>query len=458
MKINKKLRLQMMMQNSMFVVLFLALVLLIGYVTNEFHVSRDITQSSRNTLSEGSINLLKQMKGAVNVTVYAGADDTRRKVIVDFVTRYQRAKPDLHIEFVNPAANPKQAQEAGIRDDGEFVVEYNKKTEHVLPPINEQDMANALVKLSRSESRNVMFLEGHGERSLIGLKEHDLGDFGKELESRGFKLSNPNLVLEAGVPKQGAMLVIASPQIDVSPVEVAKIKTYIAHGGNVLWLLEQGSLHGLEPLADQLGLQLTPGIVVDPAAAQAGGDFKMAFSARYAEHPITLRFNLRSIFPLAREIASNASDMGFDVTPLIDVAATGWLETGDLAGKIAFDAKQDKGGPINIAIAMERKFPDTQEAKGKTQRIVVVGSGGFLSNRALSSVGNFDLGVNMVNWLSGDDKLITIQPRPFKDTNLNIPADKALTNWLVIRGIPTYLLPFLLLMAGLLIWVKRRKR
>jgi len=458
MKINKKLRFQIFMQNSMFVVLFLALILLLGYLTTEFHVARDITQSARNTLSEGSINLLKQMKGPASITVYVGADDTRRKVIVDFVTRYQRAKPDLRVEFVNPAANPKQAQDAGIRSDGEFVVEYNKKSEHVLPPINEQDMANALVKLSRSESRNVMFLEGHGERSLIGLKEHDLGDFGKELENRGFKLSNPNLVLEPEVPAQGAMLVIASPQIDVSPVEVAKIKTYVARGGNVLWLLDQGSMHGLEPIADLLGLQVAPGIVVDPAAAQAGGDFKMAFSARYAEHPITLRFNLRSIFPMAREISANAADLGFDVTSLIDVAATGWLETSDLTGKIQFDAKTDKGGPISIAVAMERKFPDSPEAKGKTQRVVVVGSGGFLSNRALSSVGNFDLGVNMINWLSGDDQLITIQPRPKKDTNLNIPADRVLSNWMVIRGIPTYLLPFALLMAGLFIWLKRRKR
>ncbi len=458
MKINSKLRLQMFMQNSMFVVLFLALVGLLGYLSYEFHVAKDITQSARNTLSEGSTNVLKQMKGQVNLTVFAGADEARRKAIVDFVSRYQRAKPDLHITFVNPAANPKQAQDMGIRADGEFVLEYNKKSKHLLPPINEQDMANVLVDLSRSEARNVMFLEGHGERSLIGLKEYDLGDFGKELESRGFKLSNPNLVLEPSVPKQGAMLVIAGPQIDVSEGEVAKIKIYVARGGNLLWLLEQEPLRGLQPIADQLGLQLTPGVVVDPAAAQAGGDYKLGFSAHYAEHPITLRFNLRTVFPMAREINSTAGEVGFNITPLIDVAATGWLETGKLDGKIEFNDKQDKGGPINIAVAMERKFPDTQEGKGKTQRVVVVGGGGFLSNRALSSGGNFDLGVNMINWLAGDDKLITIQPRPLKDTNLKIPDNSPFTNWLVIRGFPAIILPLGLLLAGLSIWLKRRKR
>lgn len=451
-KINRKLRLQMLMQNSLFVVLFLLLVGLLGYLATEFHASRDVTQSARNTLSEGSLNVLKQMKGPVNVTIFAAADDERRKVIVDFVSRYQRSKPDLHIKFVNPAEDPKLAQDAGVRSDGEFIVEYKKKSEHLLPPIVEQDMTNLLVRLSRTDTRTVMFLDGHGERSLIGLKEHDLGAFGQHLEKKGFKLSNPDLLQLPEVPSSGAMLVIAGPRVDLSEIEVDKIRKYVAKGGNLLWLIDQEPMHGLTPLADQLGLQLTPGIVVDPVAAQAGGDYKMAFSSQYAEHPITLRFNLRALFPMARQISSNAADMGWRETSLIDVAATGWLETGDLNEKIKFDAKHDIGGPINIAVAMERKV------ENKNQRVLVVGGGGFLANTFLNSSGNLDLGINMVNWLAGDDKLITIQPRPFKDSNLSIPANRAFSNWLVIQGIPTVILPLTLIVLGLSIWWKRRKR
>ena len=451
-KINRKLRFQLLMQNSMFVLLFLVLVGLLGYVATQFHVSRDITQSARNTLSEGSVNVLKQMAGPVNVTVFAAADDERRKVIVDFVSRYQRSKPDLKFSFVNPAENPKLAQDSGVREDGEFIVEYKKKSEHLLPPIVEQDMTNLLVRLSRTDTRTVMFLDGHGERSLLGLKDHDLGAFGQHLEKKGFKLSNPDLLQLPEVPSKAAMLVIAGPQVDLTEIEVEKIKKYVAKGGNLLWLIDQEPLHGLLPLADQLGLQLTPGIVVDPAAAQAGGDYKMAFSSQYGQHPITLRFNLRALFPMARQITANAGDMGWNVTPLIDVASTGWLETGNLNEKIRFDSKQDVGGPINIAIAMERKV------ENKTQRVVIVGGGGFLSNTFLGSTGNLDLGINMVNWLAGDDKLITIQPRPFKDSNLNIPANTAFFNWLVIQGIPTIILPVSLLVIGLVIWWKRRKR
>ena len=61
-----------------------------------------------------------------------------------------------------------------------------------------------------------MYLDGHGERSLIGKKNHDLGEFGKQLEKKGFKLANPDLTIAQEVPSNGAMLVIASPLVDVS--------------------------------------------------------------------------------------------------------------------------------------------------------------------------------------------------------------------------------------------------
>ena len=453
MKMSRKLRIQLFMQNSIFLILFLSLIGLVGYLSYEFHVARDITQSARNTLTEGSVNVLKQMQGPVTVTVYASADDSFRKTIVDFVSRYQRAKRDIIFKFVNPAENPKQAQELGVRAEGEFIVEYKNKSEHLLPPIVEQDMTNALVRLSRDKSRNVMFLDGHGERSLIGLKNNDLGEFGKQLEKKGFKLSNPDLTQSIDVPSNGAMLVIASPQVDISELEINKIKKYVAEGGNLLLLLDQESLHGLGPISELIGLQLTPGVVIDPAAAQYGGDYKLAFAVQYGEHAITNGFNLRTLFPLARQIGANSQDQGWSISHLVDVASSGWLETGNLEEKPKFDAKKDVPGPINVAIAMERKI------ENKTQRVVVVGSGAFLSNTFVGNGGNLDLGINMVNWLAGDDSLITIQPRPLKDVNVSIPHN--VTNYAL--GVLVFMgsqlgLPLLLMLVGVAIWWKRRKR
>lgn len=196
MKINRKIRFQLFVQNWLFVVLFLSLVGMLGYLTREFHVERDVTQAARNLLTEGSVNVVKKMQGPVNITAFVENDDPeRKKAIHDFVARYQRAKSDINLTFVNSTKEPKRAQEADIRKDGELVVEFKKRTENLVPVYTERDLTNVLVRLQRSESRAVMYLDGHGERSLIGEKNFDLGEFGHQLGTKGFKLANPDLTV-----------------------------------------------------------------------------------------------------------------------------------------------------------------------------------------------------------------------------------------------------------------------
>lgn len=458
MNTNRKLRLQLLMQNSFFVALFLALIFLLGFISREYHIAKDVTQGNRNTLTEGSINILKQMKGPINIKVYASKDDKSkgqeyRKAYSDFVARYQRSKSDITVEFIDPAENPKLVQDAGIRADGEFVVEYKKRTEHILPPFVEQDMTNLLVRLSRTNSRPVMYLDGHGERNLIGIKNHDLGEFGKQLEKKGFKLANPDLTIAQSVPNNGAMMVVASPQVNLTEVEVNKIKNYLEAGGNMLWLLDDNNLHGMEAIAEYLGVEVKPGMVIDLSSTQYGADAKTAFMSQYGEHAITKNFMLRTLFPEARMVDAHASfENGWKVARLVDVAQNGWLETGKIDGKVSFDDKTDLRGPINIAVALERAY-------GKRgQRVVVVGNANFLSNTFIANGGNLDLGINMVNWLAGDDNLITIQPKPLKDSNVIIGSDASsvVIAWFVYYGFQI-ILPVILIIIGIITWLKRRK-
>ncbi|HSI28511.1 MAG: GldG family protein [Methylophilus sp.] len=460
MKINRKLRLQLLAQNWMFVLVFLALIVMLGYLSSQYRWTRDITQANRNILTQGSVNVLKQMDGDINITVYATKDDanngdTFRKGMLDFIARYQREKKNIFINFVNPSEEPKLAQEAGVKVDGETIVEFNKRSEHINPPFAEQEMTNLLVRLSRTNNQPVMYLDGHGERLLQGVKNHDLGEFGKQLESKGFKFANPDLTIAQEVPANGSMLVIAAPQVDVSAVEAKKIKAYIEAGGNVLWLLDDDNLRGLQEVADYLGIKVSPGMVVDRTAEQYGADPKMSFASLYGDHPVTRNFMLRTVFPEAHEVDGRASDdLGWKVGRLIDVAQNGWLESDKIpAGaqnlKVRFDHGKDKPGPINIGVALERQYGK------KGQRVVVVGNANFLANTFITNGGNLDLGINIINWLAGDDRLITIQPMPLKDININIPSGSIAA--LIVGYGTQYVLPVVILIAGMFLWWKRRK-
>lgn len=460
MNINRKLRFQLLVQNGFFVVLFLLLVILLGYLASQYRYAKDITQANRNILTQGSVNVLNQMKEPVNITVFATKDDASggdnfRKGMIDFVARYQRAKKNVNLKFINPSEEPKLEQDAGIKNDGEVVVEYQKRVEHITPPIAEQEMTNLLVRLSRTNQQAVMYLDGHGERNLIGVKNFDIGEFGKQLEAKGFKFANPDLTIAQSVPSNGAMLVIASPQVDVSEVEAKKIKAYLEAGGNLFWLLDDNNLHGLQEVADYLGLQVSPGIAMDMASAQYGADARVSFASLYGEHAITNNFMLRTLFPEAHEVTARGNDdNGWKVSNLVEVAPNGWLSSDKLVKNVkpVFNEKKDKRGPINIGVALERTYGK------KGQRVVVMGNGNFLSNTFITNGGNLDLGVNMVNWLAGDDKLITIQPMPLKDINVTIPDTDSgrIIAWTVFHGFQ-YFIPLAMMIAGFFLWWKRRK-
>jgi hypothetical protein len=463
MKMNRSLKRQMLAQSWFFVILFLALVVIVGYLAHQYRYAKDITQASRNLLTQGSVEVLAQMKDPVNITVFATNDDasrgdTFRKGMLDFIARYQRAKKDIRLTFINPTEEPKLAQEANIKQDGEVVVEYNKRTEHIFPPFVEQDMTNLMVRLSRTNTKPVMFLDGHGERHLQGVKNHDIGEFGKQLEAKGFKFANPDLTIAQGVPSNGAMLVIASPQVDVSDIEAKKIKAYIESGGNVLWLLDDDNLHGLDEVADYLGITVSPGIAVDMSAQQYGADAKIAFNSVYGDHAITRNFQLRTLFPEAHEVDAKASyDFGWKVGRLVDVAPNGWLESEKIVAgvrnkKVTFDIETDKRGPINIAVALERIYGK------KGQRVVVMGNANFLSNTFVTNGGNLDFGINIVNWLAGDDELITIQPMPLKDVNMAIPSTDAarMVAWTIFHSFQ-FIIPLGFVIVGFWFWWRRRK-
>ena len=338
-----------------------------------------------------------------------------------------------------------QRQAAGVRANGELVVEYNGRSEH-LTNLTEQDLTNLLLRLVRSAERQVSYLDGHGERKLDGRANHDLGDFGAQLGVKGFKTSALNLAVAPEVPDNVAVLIIASPRVDLLSGEVIKIKRWIAKGGNLLWLIDNDSLHGLQGLGDELGLNLVSGTVIDPRAGGLKLPATFALATAYGQHSITQSSTVTSVFPYARRIAASEGTK-WRFTPLVDVAQDGWLETGGIDDNVAFDRNKDMRGPIVAAAALERSVGD------RKQRVVVTGSGHFLANQFIGTLGNLDLGINMINWLAGDEALITVQPRTRSDLTLELTR-----SGLALLGFGFLLvLPLTLLICGGVIWWRRRK-
>ena len=448
--VNSKQRVYQLAQSGVFVALLTTLAGLLGYLAWDTRIHWDVTQNARNSLSAASIDVLKKMNGPITVTVYATAQDAQlgniSKIIGDFLRLYQRIKPDLTITFVDPNEYPQRAQAAGVQVNGETVVEFNGRQER-LATFNEQALTNLLMRLTRSGEKRVAGLAGYGERRLDGAASRDLGEFGKHLTAKGFTVRVANLGTIEDVAADTSVLIITSPQVELPEGTVDKVLAYVERGGNLLWLVDQEPLHGLQPLAERLGLTLTPGVVVDPQAHKSRTPVTFAPGASYAQHPVTRDFDYPTVFPFARQITLNENEEWRAVV-LVETAQSGWVETGKLDTGVAFDPMYDVSGPVPIAAALSRAVQDHE------QRIVVIGSGHFLANAYLGYGKNLDFGVNVVNWLAGDDDLIAIQPQATLDNNLTL-TEPALT---VMAWSFLIILPLFFLTSGALIWRNRRKK
>ncbi len=460
MDVTKKSRLHLRLQNIIFYIGFLSSIGLLAYLSNKYNVEYDFTATSRHTLSDASIKVLQRMPETINIRVFVRSSNVQptRKIITEKLTQYTRIKNNITIEYINPDTNPDIIRKLGIKVDGEIIVEYNNRNEH-LQYLSEELLTNALLRLFRSNDKQLLFVSGHGERRPSGNANYDLKAFTDYLNKTGIKTAIIDLNNTPIIPSKAAAIVIASPQIDYLPGEVKIIIDYINNGGNLLWMHEPGLMYGLEALAEKLEIRFESGTVVDPSAQLYGiSSPTISIVTQYGSHPITKDFLLITVFPQAvalKHTPSSASGKtNWKSSEIFKTVARSWSETGVLQGSVEFSADKDIPGPLSLGIALSRTLENKNSKAGKKQRIVIIGDGDFLSNTYIGNQGNRDLGVNIVNWISNDDNFISIPSKTAIDTKITLNQK----TWWIIAFLLLVILPLLLAISGFIIWRKRIKK
>jgi ABC-type uncharacterized transport system involved in gliding motility auxiliary subunit len=96
--------------------------------------------------------------------------------------------------------------------------------------------------------------------------------------------------------------------------------------------------------------------------------------------------------------------------------------------------------------------------ENKGRHLVVVGESQFLTGQ-FAMQGNVTFLLNVVDWLSTDDNLISIRTRTMVDRTLskdNLKEGSSLSN--LIRYINIFLMPAIVIVIGLLIFFRRREK
>lgn len=439
---------QLRFANAIFVALFLVAIGLLQWASREFHWQVDLTQNQRYALSPASVAAIEKLKGPVTVTAYASKRGRTRQVIRLVIGRYQKHKPDLKLTFVDPDTEPEKVRAAGVQFEGEIVIAYGDARETVPPSsLTEENLTNAFVRLGHRGERWLVFLAGHGERSPDREANFDLSTWSKQLGKRGFKTRALELGETPTIPKNTTALVIAGPRTDLLAGEINAIENYVKRGGNLLWLLDPGPLHGLEPLGELLGVELQPGVIVDPASQLLAGDPTALVITDYGAQPIVRNFHQSTVFPQAAALSLKLPK-GWKSDILLDTRDTAWSETGPLNGEVRLDKGKDIAGPLVVGAAL------TRDVDGREQRVVVIGDGDFLSNSFIGNGGNLELGMSIANWLSQDEAYVNIPVRTVRDRGLTLSK----TEQIAIGALFLVFLPLGLLGGGIGIWWRRRRR
>ena len=428
--------------------LFAALVLLgagaVGYLTARHDRVADWTFNSRVSMSPETRAVLAKFDGPVDIVSYASPQGDLRQTIAAALQRYQRAKPDLHLSFIDPQQDPAAMRNLGITVDGELILHYRDRQQR-MDTLTERSLTDALERLVRGGDRIVAFVTGDGERRADGPANADLGTFVSQLEKSGLRAVPLNFSQVTGVPEHTDLVVLAGPQAPLAPGATKALLDYLAGGGNLLWLADPGNLDAsLQPIADALALRVLPGELIDPSSAALGlKDPRIIALGDYPPNIITRGFTLTTLFP--------------EVAPLAELRKSDWklepfLRSSPQASTQSLDknAAAPLKGPLDFGFALSRLSPSPAKSE---QRVVVIGNGDFLSNSYLGNGGNRALGERIFNWLLGDDQLISMPPRGAPDRLLNVSQGEL--GWLS-TGFMLILPLILLVIGGLIAWRRRR--
>ncbi len=454
MKLNSRVRLQLRIQSGIFLLLFVALLALLAWLSQRYPVTIDMSTNQRNSLSQETVRLLEQIDTPIDLTLFISPINERKPTLEKLFKRYQQLQPNIRVQSLNPDLHPDLLRIHDIRYDGEVLLQYGGRNEKV-SQISEANVSNAIQRLLRRGERWLVFLKGHGERNPYGEANHDYSQFATQLAGKGYTIEDLTLSQIGSIPDNTDVLVLAGPRVALLPGEIRLLQEYIDGGGNFLWLADpEQAMEGLEMLGENLATGFVPGIIADPNSQLMGLErIDFTLVGEYPRHPITSNLTSLSLFPKAQAIEFYG-DENWQRQNFLQSDSRSWNETGDMQGDVYKGDNDDEiSGPLTIGMSLARSEHDSN-GQPFEQRVVIVGDADFLANSYLGNGSNLEIGINIINWLSHDDRLISISPRPAPDTRLELspPEQLAIAIFFLLA------LPLGLLVSGLRIWLKRRKR
>jgi ABC-type uncharacterized transport system involved in gliding motility auxiliary subunit len=429
----------------------------------------DVTAEQTQSLSPVSQALLKEITKPLTMTVFVPEGAPERQTAKEVLQLYTFNNPHVSFRFVDPEKEPLKAKQAGYRFAGNVLLDYQERHQ-MADQADENAITNALRKVLKLERKKIFFLAGHGERELNDPKPGGFQVAKKALENEGYEVEPLNLLTQGAIPKDAAVVIIASPKKPLLSTEVQSLKSYLEGGGRLLVMLQAFEDGGLKDFLAGYGVDLDNGLILDvnQVSQSLGLSAVMPIVSQYGPSKITQDFkNIVTIYPMARPLLLK-KEQDTALLPLATTMSTSYEKLGQewiKTEKAAFDDKTDKKGPFTVAVQAEiqpapgkpgqpqpgGKDPKPDAPKDAKTYLVVFGNVDFAANSFFNLFGNGDLFLNTANFLAQATGQITVRTTG----KAQLLTLKGLQAWWLFLASLVWA-PVVMLVAG--IWAYRRRR
>jgi gliding-associated putative ABC transporter substrate-binding component GldG len=394
----------------------------------------DLTKDKRYTLSETSLQIVKQVKNPLSIKIYMQGDlpaDFRRlqQETKQLLEEFQAYNSNIVFEFVNPMENEDESMEMvkslyqkGLTPINITVDDKGKQSQAMVFPwaiavydnkeVNipllknimgasteqkvigsiqhlEYSISDAINKITKAKQKKVAFIKGNGEmnevhvaKMLRQIKEsYYIGPFTLDSVAK-----NPTGTLEA--LNKYDLAIISKPTETFSDEEKQVLDQFIMNGGKTLWLIDQVSADmdslynqsgatlayprdlNLNDMFFKYGFRINPDLVKD----EYGSPIKLATGEQgSATQYQEFKWKYAPIvIPSAKHpIVKNLGQIKFDFASPIDTLKNGIKKT-VLLQSSQYSKKIGTPTEINLNIVTEQTTPQEYLNKGNSPLAVLL--------------------------------------------------------------------------------------
>lgn len=473
-----------MISTSVFSTGMIAIVVALTVVVNliasalpETYTQIDATSQKLYSITEDTEKYLDTLKD--DVTLYVMVNKNSKDDNVDrTLQKYASASKHVKIKYVDPNVSPTFASKYTDSDvtsnsiivvcgDRSKVIDYNSDIyeysydssyNYSVTGYDCEGQVTAAIQYVTSESTtNVYELTGHDESTLSG-------DFSEVFQKRFMNVGSLSLLTVDAIPEDCQALFITAPQSDLSEDDLSKLSQYLGNGGKIYLSIDYSKWNDLtnfKKLLSDNSIETTESLLAETDRSY------------YYQSPFYLLPNVENT-----EVSSSVAGMtqvfvpysvGLTYTGEDDSNVTSFMTTSDTtiakaAANIA--AVQSQADAANIASVQDGDTQGqyslgmmvTNENGGE---LCVLGSAMMCTDSANQIVSghNATLFNGIVNALvttddENSDNAVVIAAKDYTVSNLTVSANAMLV-YGILWGI---FMPIVLIIIGIIVWARRRKR